>query len=339
MSDFGLQVFSSSGKAINISDSAPLQFIRKINGSEVNFSSSASTTFDFTSQLPANTQLVVWTDTSALILESSIYLVYNVVPINIAINDRKVTISVPSFGTGSWQLWPERRPAGFWVFAVYQKPVTSDGWGLYVDSGGAFPSVVNSSASLFLTATYSITFTGTYQLNCSENAIVFCNCSDDSVGLIFDQSNKQIRGYKQSGINWGNPGGFSVTLKICVFDIKTPTIPDWGLMIYGADGKVSFTSNEVPLVIREQIPLPNGTGAWSNFSAPANTPMIPLSGMGAKTTNRSDVWRVNLAMNNSHAGFGPGAQLIHVGDNILSNDETIPFKGKTIPVIWGSDYF
>lgn len=339
MSDFGLQVFSSSGKAINISDAAPLQFIRKITDSEVDLSSNGSTTFDFTSQLPANAQLVVWTDISALVLDSPIYLTYNVVPINITINDRKVTISVPSFGTGTWGVPTERRPSGYWVFAVYQKPVTSDGWGIYVDSGGAFPAVVNSSASLFLTATYSITFTGTYQLNCSENAMVFCNCNDDSIGIIFDPNTKQIKGYKKSGINWGNPGGFSVTLKVCVFDIKTPSIPDWGVLINGADGKVSFTSNEVPLVIREQIPLPNGTGAWSNFSAPGNTPMIPLSGMGAKTTNKSDIWKVNPAMNNSHVGFGPGARLIHIGRNILSNDEIIPLKGKTIPVIWGSDYF
>ncbi|WP_312627825.1 DUF6453 family protein [Scandinavium sp.] len=339
MSDFGLQVFSPSGKALNVSDAAPLQFIRKITDSEVDLGSSGSTTFDFSSQVPAGVQLMVWTDIAALVLDSPTYLTYNTVPINITVNDRKVTISVPSFGAGAWGAPPERRPSGYWVFAVYQQPVTADGWGLYVDEGGAFPAVVNSSASLFMTGAYTITFTGTYQLNCSANAMVFCNCSDDSVGLIFDQASKQIKGYKPAGADWGTQGGFSVTLKICVFDIKTPTVPDWGLMIYGADGQVSFTSSELPLIIRQQIPLPSAVGNWSNFSSPGNIPMIPLSGMGSKTTRQSDIWRVNPALNSTHVGYGPGARLVHVGDNILPDLEVIPLKGKTIPVIWGSDYF
>lgn len=335
MSDFGLQVFSPAGRAINVSDAAPLQFVRRIDRSEVSFSSGASNVFDFRGQVPAGVQLVVWTDIAAAVLDSSIYLTYNVQPININVTDRVVTISMPNFGTGNWALAASRMPTAFWVLAVYQQPVTSDGWGLYVAQGGAFPAVVNSGASLFLTASYNITFTGTFQLNCSENAMVFCSCGADSVGLFFDRSTRQIVGYN----TWGVVGGFSVPLLICVFDIKTPTIPEWGLMVYGADGGVSFTSEETPMVIREWVSLPPYLGGWSAFSSPTNVPMIPPASVGANTTNQSDVWRVNLALNGQHVGYGPGSRLVHVGSNILNNGEQIPYKGKTVPVIWATDYF
>lgn len=337
MSDFGLQVFTPSGKALNVADASPLQFIRKVPRSEVSFTTGASTTFDFTSQVPAGVQIVVWTDFAAVIIDSPIYLDYRVMPVNIAVSDRRVTISVPAYGTGNWG--PVETPTGFWIFAVYPQPVTSDGWGLYVDAGGAFPAVVNSAAGLFMTAQHSITFTGTYSLNCSENAMVFCHCNDEGIGLYFDRNSRQIIGYKPAGKQWGTVGGFSVPLKICVFDVKTPTIPDWGGMIYGADGGVSFTSQEVPLVIRQWASLPNAVGNWTNFTSPGSTPMVPVASMGAKTIDRSYIWKVNLAMNSQHVGYGPGALLMQVGDNILTDQEQIPYKGKTVPVIWGSDYF
>ena len=335
MSDFGLQVFSSSGKAINVGDAAPLQFIRRIGRGEVNLNSGASSTFDFRGVVPAGVQLVVWTDICAAVLESATSIGYNVVHIKISFNDRVVTISLPSFGTGNWA-WPaSRQPTAFWVLAIYQQPVTSDGWGLYVAQGGAFPAVVNSAASLFLTEKYSVSFTGVLQLNCSENAMVFCNCPSESIGLYFDRGARQIVGYSK----WGVVGGFTVNLNVCVFDIRTPTIPDWGLMIYGADGGVSFTSAETPMVVRQWATLPGYYGSWSSFSSPGNLPMIPPATMGAKTTDKSDTWQVNLAMNNQSLGYGPGARLLHIGQNILPDIEQIPYKGKTVPVIWGSDYF
>lgn len=335
MSDFGLQVFSSSGKAINVGDAAPLQFVRRIDRSEVNLNSGASSTFDFRGVVPAGVQLVVWTDVCAAVLESATVIGYNVQPINIDVNDRVVTISLPGFGTGNW-VWPaSRQPTAFWVLAIYQQPVTNDGWGLYVAQGGAFPAVVNSAASLFLTQTYSGPFTGTLQLNCSGNAMVFCNCPAEGIGLYFDRNSRQLIGYS----NWGVVGGFSVQLNVCVFDIKTPTIPDWGLMIYGADGGVSFTSAETPLVVRQWASLPMYYGNWSAFSAPGNMPMIQPASMGAKTTNKSDTWQVNLAMNNNSLGYGPGLRYLHVGTNMLPDVEAIPYRGKTVPVIWGSDYF
>lgn len=334
MSDWGIQVFTSDNKSINISDASPLQFLQKIPGSELTIGGSPIVA-DFSSILPAGTQLVVWTDMSALVLESTISLDYPVIPINILITDRKVSISVEN--AGGWYL-PVSMPAGFWVFAVYGKPQTNDGWGIDVTNGGAYPYVVNSDSGLFMTQKNSLMFTGSQQLNCSESAIVFCNWNDDSIGMFFDRSTKKLLGYKQTGKEWGNPGGFSIPLKYCVFDVATPTIPDWGIQIFGGDGKTSFTSAEIPLVIRQWVTLPQYLGAWTNFNS-GNSPMIPLTSVGARTTNSSDVWKVNLAMNNAHVGYGPGEQIVHVGSNILYDGEEIPYRGKTVPVIWGSDYF
>lgn len=334
MSDWGIQVFTSDNKAINISDASPLQFLQKIpsNGLIIG---GAPLVYDFASRVPAGTQLVVWTDLSALVLQSDIYFSYLTIPINISVNDRKVTISVQNVGGG---YYPVSMPSGFWVFAVYGKPQTTDGWGIDVADGGAFPYVVNADSGMFMTQKKTVTFTGTQQLSCSENAIVFCNWNDDSIGVFFDRASKKLLGYKQSGREWGHLGGFSTSLKYCVFDIKTPTIPDWGIQIFGTDGKTSFTSAEIPLVIRQWAALPQSLGAWTNFTS-SNTPMIPLTSVGARTTNSSDVWKVNLAMNNTHVGYGPGEQIVHIGSNDLDNGEEIPFRGKTVPVIWGSDYF
>ncbi len=339
MSDWGLQVFNSRGKAINVADASPLQFIRKINRNEITWSTGASNTFDFTNQVTPGTQLVVWTDEPVVILQSNIYLGYLVQPINITISGACVTIAQAQWGTGNWLLTNDFGPNGFWVSGIYGPPATADGWGLWVAEGGAFPSVVNSAAGMFLTQATEIAFTGEYALNCSDSAMVFCAWDDSSIGIDFDNNARTLRGFKQRGELWGNPGGFSIKLKICVFDIKTPTIPDWGLQIFGADGKTSFTSEETPLVIREWATLPQYVGAWTPFSAPAQTPMIPLTGTGIKTTNYADIWRVNLSMTRSYLGFGPGALITTTGDDILQNDEQIPYRGKQIPVIWANDYF
>jgi hypothetical protein len=334
MSDWGISVKGMH----NVADASPLQFIRKISESDAALDSGSSKTFDFSGSVPAGTTLVVWTDIAVAVLESSSQLPYRVLPINIAVSGLKVTISLESYGTGGWIFPTPRRPTGFWVFGVYGQPARGD-WGAWINQGGAYPAVVNSDAGMFLTQKISTTFTGQYQLSCSENAMVFCNWTDTGVGIFFDRTTKKLMGYKASGAEWGHPGGFSIPLKICVFDIKRPTIPDWGFLVYGADRKVAFTSAETPLIIRQWAALPSYIGAWTAFSNTGATPMIPLTSIGANTTNESDIWRVNLAMNNSGVGYGPGAQFIHVGDNILDNGEQIPYRGKAIPVIWGSDYF
>lgn len=334
MSDFGIQIFTSANKPINIADASPLQFIRKIPSTNLTIGGSPLV-FDFSSSVPAGTKIIVWTDLCALVLESNIYLSYLTVPVNITVTDRTVKIWVDNVG-GGW--FPVSMPDGFWVFAVYGQPQTTDGWGISVADGGAYPYVVNSDAGMFMTQKNTVAFTGAHQLNCSENAIVFCNWNDDSIGIFFDRSAKKITGYKQAGIDWGNPGGFNTTLKYCVFDIVKPTVPEWGLQIFGADGKTSFTSEEIPLIIRQWITLPQTFNSWTNFNS-GNMPMIPLMNVGGRITNNSDVWKINLAMNNTHMGYGPGEQIVHIGSDILDNGEEIPYRGKTVPVIWGGDYF
>lgn len=334
MSDWGISV---KGKT-NVADASPLQFIRKIPQSEMNLGSSQSTTYDFTGTVPAGTQLVVLTDVAGGVLESSVYLGNNVVPINISVSGLKVTVSLPSFGTGNWYIPSDKIPTGFWVFGIYGQPSRGD-WGAWVNQGGAFPAVVNSASGMFLTQKMSITFTGAYPVNCSANALVFCSCTDSSVGLFFDRTDMNLKGYKPSGDTWGKQGGFSVPVKICVFDIKTPTIPDWGILIRGADGGVAFTSAETPLIIREWVTVPAYAGAMNGFSGAANGPMILPMSVGIKTTKQSDVWKCNASTNGQGIGIGPGAQLLHIGDNLLPDAEIIPYSGKQIPVIWGTDYF
>ncbi|NIG74662.1 hypothetical protein F3J34_13790 [Klebsiella sp. Ap-873] len=332
--DWGLMV---RGKT-NVADASPLQFLRKIPRSEMNLQSGQSTNYDFTGQVPAGTQLVVFTDVAVEVLTSSIVLGVNTVPINITVNGLVVNISIPQWGTGSWNYPPPTWPLGFWVFAIYGQPARGD-WGAWVNQGGAFPSVVNSDAGMFLTQKMSISFTGSYPINSSENALVFCSCTDASIGLVFDRADMTLKGYRPNGGNWGAQGGFTVPVNICVFDIKTPTIPDWGFWVKGRDGKIAFTSAETPLIIREWTTVPGYVGAMNGFSGVANGPMILPTHVGTKTTNKSDVWKCNLSTNGQGMGISSGAQLIHVGSNILNDVEVIAYAGKPIPVIWSSDYF
>lgn len=332
--DWGMMV---RGK-VNVADASPLQFLRKIPQSEMNLQNGQSTNYDFTGQVPAGTQLVVFTDVAVEVLTSAIVLGVNSVPINITVNGLVVNVSIPPWGTGSWNF--ERRfwPTGFWVFAIYGQPARGD-WGACVNVGGAFPAVVNSDAGMFLTQKMSINFTGSYPINCSENALVFCSCTDASIGIVFDRTDMTLKGYRPSGNNWGAQGGFSVAMNICVFDIKSPTVPDWGFWVKGQDGKIAFTSAETPLIIRERVTVPGYVGAMNGFSGTANGPMILPTHVGMKTLNKADIWKCNLSTNGAGIGIGPGALTFHYGSNILNDVEVIPYAGKSVPVIWSTDYF
>jgi hypothetical protein len=332
--DWGLSV---RGKT-NVADASPLQFLRKIPLSELNLQSGQSTNYDFTGKVPAGTRLVAFMDVAAEVLSSSISLTYNVAPINITVSGLVINVSIPQWGAGGWIFENQYKPTGMWVFAIYGQPSRSD-WGAWVNQGGAFPAVVDSTAGMFMTQKMSITFTGSYAISCSSNALVFCSCPDASIGLVFDRNDNTLKGYRESGKTWGNPGGFSVATNICVFDIKTPTVPDWGFWVKGADGKIAFTSAETPLIVREWVNIPNYVGAINSFSSPANSPMIQAITVGIKNTNQSDIWKCNISTNGAGIGLGPGAQMVHIGSNIIPNMEVIAMAGKSVPVIWGSDYF
>ncbi|MGL9725140.1 MAG: hypothetical protein ACR5LH_17495, partial [Sodalis sp. (in: enterobacteria)] len=61
------------------------------------------------------------------------------------------------------------------------------------------------------------------------------------------------------------------------FDIKAPTMSDYGMAIYGRDGKVAFTSNEVPMLVRGYVNTPPERNATIGLPNWHQGPMIPAA--------------------------------------------------------------
>ncbi|MGR0260690.1 DUF6453 family protein, partial [Klebsiella pneumoniae] len=81
------------------------------------------------------------------------------------------------------------------------------------------------------------------------NSLVFFHCDAVDVGVEYNPDTQQLSGYRYEG--GGVSQAIAVRMKIVAFDIKAPTMSDYGMAIYGRDGKVAFTSNEVPMLLNK----------------------------------------------------------------------------------------
>ncbi|BAE74509.1 hypothetical protein SG1641 [Sodalis glossinidius str. 'morsitans'] len=146
------------------------------------------------------------------------------------------------------------KPGNIYVFALYPTVSAFDGYGIGIYGAGAFPLVVDPSKGMFMTYKADITFTGNMKIPVSRNSLVFCHYDAVGVGVEYHPDTQQLSGYRYDG--GGVSQAIAIRMKIVAFDIKVPTMSDYGIAIYGRDGKVAFTSNEVPMLVRGYVNTP-----------------------------------------------------------------------------------
>lgn len=328
---FGLAVYKN-GKAYDVGSASPLAWIADIPGAQIPIENNRTATFDYSNKCPEGCTLVVIMDRYYSEVYSSVITSMSINRISASVIGRVVTLRSGdrTLGAGTYY---NNGPTYARVFAVYPNKRQSEGFGIDVASGGSFPIVVNSSLGLFATYISTVTFTGQLALPVSDTAMVFCNWDNAGISLKYDRSTRTLTGYRGNN----QVGGFSITLRIVAFEMKTPTMPAWGFAIYGADGAASFTSEEVPMVVREWVTIPDRTGVAASFAAPAQMPMIQVGSLGAIL--RNDVYYVsNTAMSNTALYMGTGAQIRQSGAGFSNYDE-IGGAGNRFPVLYATDYF
>lgn len=328
---FGLAVYKN-GKAFDVSQASPLTWIADIPQAQIPTGNKQLASFDYSGYCPDGSTLVVIMDRYYSEVYSSVVATMDINRISVLVSGRVVTIQSGdrTLGAGTYY---NNGPTYARVFAVYPNQRRSAGFGIDVAEGGTFPIIVNSSQGLFATYISTVTFTGQLALPISDTAIVFCNWDNAGISINYDRSTRTLTGYRGNNL----VGGFNVTLRVVAFEMKTPTMPAWGFAIYGADGAVCFTSEEVPMVVREWVPVPNSTGTAAGFSSPGNAPMIQVGSWGAIL--RSNIFYVsNTAMNNSALYMGTGAQ-IRTTSAGLSDYDVIGGAGGRFPVLYATDYF
>ena len=328
---FGLAVYKN-GKAYDVGSASPLTWIADIPALQIPGGPKETKTYDYSSYCPPGCALVVIMDRYYWETYSNVVMSMAVNRISVSVTDRVVTLKTGdrTFGPGTYYI---NGPTYARVFAVYPNKRQSSGFGIDVADGGAFPIIVNSSQGLFATYIATVTFTGQLTLPVNDTAMVFCNWDNSGISITYDKSSRTLRGYRGNN----QPGGFSITLRIVAFEMKSPTMPAWGFAIYGADKAVCFTSEEVPMIVREYVTIPNRTGSAAGFASPANKPMIQVGSWGAIL--RNDVYYVsNTAMNNSALYMGTGARIEQSNAGFSDYDE-IGGAGTRFPVLYATDYF
>lgn len=328
---FGLAVYKN-GKAYDVGSASPLSWIADIPALQIPGGLNETKTYDYSAYCPAGSGLVVIMDRYYWEVRSNVVLPMAINPIRVSVNDRVVTLKTGdrTFGAGTYYM---NGPTYASIFAVYPNNRQSDGFGIDVADGGSFPVVVNSTLGLFATYITTVTFTGQLSLPVNDTAMVFCNWDNSGISIKYDRATRTLTGYRGNN----QQGGFSITLRIVAFEKKSPTMPAWGFAIYGADKAVSFTSEEVPMIVREYVTIPDRTGTAASFASPASLPMIQVGSWGAIL--RSNVYYVsNTAMNNSALYMGTGAR-IDQSDAGFSNYDEIGGAGTRFPVLYATDYF
>lgn len=328
---FGLAVYKN-GKAFDVSNASPLTWIADIPKAQIPITLDKTATFDYSNLCPAGCSLVVIMDRYYSLVGASATTMIKINDIKVTISDRVVTIrsGKETLGAGTYY---NNGPTYARIFAVYPNRRQSDGFGIDVAAGGSFPYVVNSSQGMFATYITTVTFTGQLSLPVSDSAMVFCHWDNNGISIKYDRSTRTLTGYRGNNV----VGGFSVELRIVVFEVKTPTMPQWGFAIYGADGAACFTSEEVPMIIREWVNIPPRTGTAAGFASPANIPMVQVGSWGAIL--RDDVFYLsNVAMNNTAMFMGTGERIAESRGN-FTNYDSIGGAGARVPVLYGTDYF
>jgi len=334
---FGIEI--SGMKSYNMDDARPLTFLGTLSiGADMgNINSSSG---NYSSLCPAGSQLVCIPDNAIAIIGSSVSPAMQFKSLDIGIDNNARTVSVTldlrtNLQSPVFRSSAADRPKSVNVYCVYPPVVNLGGFGFEVSQGGSFPYVVDSSRGMFLTYTYNGIFNGNLQLPISTPSNVFCYWDHPEVAIYFEESTKTIRGYSSGG----NQSGISINIQVCAFSMKSPTVPDWGIQVYGLDGKTSFTSEEMPIVYRGAINSPGRGGATTYFSNQdqANRPMIPVLKIGGQLISKS--W-FHLGMARSgNAFFGRPAGFINGGDNNNQDQQVVGYESKSLPFIYASDYF
>lgn len=328
---FGLAVYKN-GKSYDVSNASPLTWIADIPAAQIPITLDKTATFDYTGSCPAGCTLVVIMDRYYSQLFSSAVTSMKINDIRVTVSDRIVTIrsGKETLGAGTYY---NSGPTYARVFAIYPNRRNAAGFGIDIADGGAFPYVVNSSQGLFATYITTVTFTGQLTLPISDTAMVFCHWDNAGISITYDRSTKTLTGYRGNNM----VGGFSIELRIVAFEMKTPTIPLWGFVLYGADGAVCFSSEEVPMIIREWVSIPDRTGTAAGFASPAKIPMIQVGSWGA-ILRENTFYVSSVAMNNSALYMGTGERIRDSGGG-FSNYDSIGGAGTRLPVLYGTDYF
>lgn len=326
-------------KSYDMSVSRPLNWVGSLsigaNIGNVNTSSG-----DFSAKCPAGSQLVAIPDNVVAILKTSVSpaMQFKSLAININNSTRVVTATLdlttnlqsPSFASSAAD-----RPKLVNVYCVYPGDTKKDGFGFAVAAGGSFPLVVDSNSGLFLTYSFNGFFNGNLTLPVGANSTVFCFWDDPTLGMIYDEANRTLRGYSSAN----NQSGINIPIKVCVFSIKKPVLPAWGIAIKGADGGISFTSAETPMMFRGNINTPASGGGSTAFSAAdqAQQPMVPVMKIGGQLATQ--VW-FHLGMARSGAAFfGRPTTYINGGDTSNQNQQVVGYASKPLPFLWATDYF
>lgn len=336
MSDYGLSVFHD-GKSLNLSHASPLTFIDMIEmkkknevlGQKWNFYKANSASVDYSDRCPPGSQLLCLCERQFWLIKTP-----SLWPIRfyIDIQDRTVRLSNEVISKGDLLL---DKPGNIYVFAIYPTVSSFDGYGLGIYGAGAFPLVVDPSKGMFMTYKADITFTGNMKIPVSRNSLVFFHCDAVDVGVEYNPDTQQLSGYRYEG--GGVSQAIAVRMKIVAFDIKAPTMSDYGIAIYGHDGKVVFTSNEVPMLVRGFVNTPPEHNATIGLPNWHQGPMTPAFTWGIWHKERRG-YKANAGMSSGGITGGPGPFLHDVG-KFTPDGTTIIYANKPLPVLWASDYF
>ncbi|MEG3135671.1 DUF6453 family protein [Rouxiella sp. T17] len=332
MSTYGLVTYGSNGKAYGMNQTKPLCYLGSMTGL---YKSASNNTIsqNFSGRCPADATLVAIPEYVLGVAHSTVYTTVKVQPISISINGLTVTASFNADQGDSYQI-STPRPNNINVFCIYNNTVSLNGFGLYTSDAGAFPSVVDSTQGMFLSYQNSFTFTGSFAVPVASGSIVFAGWDNANIGLQLNQNNMTITGWQN-----GSTSGISTAMKICAFSIKQPVMPSYGMAIYGADNRLSFTSYETPMLHRGYINTPALNNDSSSFSAAdwAQQPMIPLFGAIGLEKQTFDFNDRNLSMGGGILSTARGKGL-GAGGSTSPNVQVV-YNSRPLPFLWSTDYF
>lgn len=333
---YGIATYGS--KMFNLAGARPLTYVGTMDV-PITLGKNNNASQSFASVCPTGSTLIAIPDNVSCPLRPSVSNVLDYRGLVISVDNaaRSVSLNLNLDYTGvnySFAGAPSERPSKVNVFCIYAE-ASIDGYGIKVIGGGQFPYVVDSRYGMFLSYKWEGNFTGNLTLPVADNAIVFCSWNNPDVAIVYDTASKTLKGY----YNGGSQSGISIYLRVCAFSIRVPVMPAWGIAIYGADRRVSFTSEETPMLYRGQINTPNSGNAPTYFSDAdqAQGPMIPVFRIGGRLA--TGVWFHLGIRRTGNAVVGGGTNIVATGDTSGRNYDTISYDSKPIPFIWASDYF
>lgn len=327
---YGMAVYNSRGKLMDLGAARPFCYLDSIDLTNFATYSANSLTKDYSSLCPAGSQLLYLVNGGFYLYGSSVATTVLSTSLNVSTNERIIYITKDQFRGEANVI--HFRPTRLDVFAILPTVNSFSGYGLALYGAGSYPLMVNSTVGMFATYIADITLNGQLQLPVSSSSIVFFYMDRTEVGIDYNPANQTLYAYNSNG-----EAVSGIVMKIVAFDKRSPTMSAWGFVVYGQDNQAAFTSNETPMVVRDYVNTP-GSGNndvplanWGNF------PMIPAGCWGRRHANKN--WYKSLSNMhgaNIRASYGP---FINGGDPNSGDGTTVEYHDKSLPVIWGSDYF